>query len=354
MARRAARATTTGKSASAGKSSGGKSATTGRSAAKTSARKSTSAPTRPAAKKATTSGRATSRRGSARKTRTASGNRSRPIWTGQLRLALVTVPVQLYSAIQSGGRISFHQVHAPTGKRIRYEKVVPGVGPVESDEIVKGYELPDGNYVLLEPDEIDAVKIEASRIFDLVQFVDYDEIDPIYFDRPYYVAPDGELAEEAYGVLREALRRSRKMAVGQLVMRGQEYVAAIKPCGNGLLLETLRYPDEVREATTIFADVSTEKPDPELLELATELIKRKSMPFDPTMFHDRYSDALHAMIEAKVEKRAVVDVSEEEQPSGGAKVIDLVEALKQSVRRSESGSGSGEKQQSRKPGRRAS
>src|SRR5690606_17275858 len=188
-----------------------------------------------------------------------------------------------------------------------------------------GYELPDGNYVLLEPEEIDAVKIEASRILDLVQFVDYAEVDPIYFDRPYYVAPDGELAEEAYGVLREALRRARKMAIGQFVMRGQEHVAALKPCGNGLLLETLRYPDEVREAAPLFADVADEKPDPELLDLATELIRRKTMPFDPRMFEDRYSEALHAMIEAKVEKRAVVDVSEEEQPSGGAKVIDLVE-----------------------------
>lgn len=347
MARRAA-SQTTSKAATTGRS-----ASTGKSAAKTPARKSASRTT--AKKKAAPSKGSGTRRGGPRKnSSTAASNRSRPIWSGQLRLALVTVPVQLYSALQSGGRIAFHQVHAPTGKRVRYEKVVPGVGPVEKDDIVKGYELPDGNYVLLEPEEIDAVKIEASRILDLVQFVDYAEVDPIYFDRPYYVAPDGELAEEAYGVLREALRRARKMAIGQFVMRGQEHVAALKPCGNGLLLETLRYPDEVREAAPLFADVGDEKPDPELLDLATELIKRKSKPFDPTMFEDRYSEALHAMIEAKVEKRAVVDVSEEEQPSGGAKVIDLVEALKQSVRRSEGSAktDAGEKQQPRKPGRR--
>lgn len=340
MARRAA-------SQGAGKAATGRSSSSGKSAAKTSARKESTP------RKTTAAKRGSSRSG-ARKGRSAgAAGRSRPIWSGQLRLALVTVPVQLYSALQSGGRIAFHQVHAPTGKRVRYEKVVPGVGPVDTDEIVKGYELPDGNYVLLEPEEIDAVKIEASRILDLVQFVDYDEIDPIYFDRPYYVAPDGELADEAYGVLREALRRARKMAVGQFVMRGQEHVAALKPCGRGLLLETLRYPDEVREAAPLFADVADEKPDPELLDLATELIRRKTMPFDPRMFEDRYSEALHAMIDAKVEKRAVVDVSEEEQPSGGAKVIDLVEALKQSVRRSESGGSGGAKQQARKPGRKA-
>lgn len=299
--------------------------------------------------------------GSGRKRSSAAPNlaRSRPIWTGQLRLALVTVPVQLYSAIKSGSRISFHQVHGPSGKRVRYEKVVPGIGPIETDDILKGYELSDGNYVLLEPEEVDAVKIEASRIFDLVQFVDHCEIDPIYFDRPYYVAPDGELAEEAYAVFREALRRSKKMGLGQIVMRGQEYVAALKPCGSGLLLETLRYADEVREAAPIFADIPDDKPDQELLDLATELIKRKAAPFDPTVFEDRYSEAIKNLIDAKVQKRATVAVGEEEQPQG-AKVIDLVEALKQSVRRNEgrdtqsrSQNKSPKKPAARKPARKA-
>lgn len=290
--------------------------------------------------------RPSSRKAAASRRRSSAGPnlaRSRPVWTGQLRLALVTVPVQLYSAIKSGSRISFHQVHGPSGKRVRHEKVVPGIGPIDSDEILKGYELSDGNYVLLEKDEVDAVKIEASRIFDLVQFVDHCEIDPIYFDRPYYVAPDGELAEEAYAVFREALRRSKKMGLGQIVMRGQEYVAALKPCGDGLLLETLRYADEVREAAPIFADIADEKPAPELLDLATELIERKAAPFDPSVFEDRYSEALKDLIEAKVQKRATVTVGEEEQPQG-AKVIDLVEALKQSVRRNEQREAQGKSQ----------
>lgn len=278
----------------------------------------------------------TSRAAGSRKTSSSGPSlaRSRPIWTGQLRLALVTVPVQLYSAIKSGSRISFHQVHGPSGKRVRHEKVVPGIGPIDSDKILKGYELSDGNYVLLEKDEVEAVRIEASRVFDLVQFVDHCEIDPIYFDRPYYVAPDGELAEEAYAVFREALRGARKMGLGQIVMRGQEYVAALKPCGDGLLLETLRYADEVREAAPLFADVADETPDRELLDLAMELIERKAAPFDPAAFQDRYSEALKELIEAKVQKRATVAVGEDEQPQG-AKVIDLVEALKQSVRRNE-------------------
>lgn len=261
----------------------------------------------------------------------------RPIWSGNLRLALVSVPVKIFPATASGARISFHQVHKPSGKRIRYQKIVPGMGPVEADEIVKGYEIGHGRYVLLEEDEIDELKLEAKRTLDLVQFVDMGEIDPIWFDRPYYVTPDGDLAEEAYGVLRDAMRRSKRYGLGQLVMRGREYIACLKPCGNGLLLETLRFADEVREAAPYFAEVDKGKPDQEMMDLAGELIQRKSAPFDADKFKDTYTTALRELIESKRKHEKPVTVDEDEEPARGAEVIDLVEALKRSVKRSSNG-----------------
>jgi DNA end-binding protein Ku len=265
---------------------------------------------------------------------------SRPLWTGNLRLALVSVPVRLYAATKSGARISFHQVHEPSGKRIRYEKVVPGLGPVDTDEIVKGFDLGRGNYVLVDPDELDELKLETRKTLDLVQFVRQGDIHPIWFDRPYYVVADDELAEEAYGVLRDALRQSERIGIGQFVMRGREYVAAVKPCGQGLMLETLRFADEVRKAAPYFSSVADEEPDEELLGLALELIERKSGPFDPAKFKDSYTEAVRELIDAKA-KHKKVTIEEAEAPSGGGKVIDLAEALKRSVRGAKRGASSG-------------
>lgn len=247
------------------------------------------------------------------------------------------VPVNVYPATKSGARISFHQIHKPSGKRIRYEKVVPGLGPVDTDEIVKGYEVSKGHYVLLEPDEVDAVKLEAKKTLDLIQFVKQGDIDPIWFDRPYYVVADEGPAEEAYAVLRDALRSSGRIGLGQFVMRGREYIGALKPCGKGLLLETLRFADEVSNAAPYFAEMDLEKPDSELLKLATELIDRKSAPFDPKKFEDKYTEALQDLIDRKRKGKGPVEIEEEEAPSGGGKVIDLVEILKRSVRGAESG-----------------
>jgi DNA end-binding protein Ku len=255
----------------------------------------------------------------------------RPLWSGTLRLALVSVPVKLFAATDRGARISFHQVHEPSGKRVRYQKVVPDIGPVDTDEIVKGFELAGGDYVLLEPDEIDEVKIEAKSSLDLVQFVKQSEIHPIWYDRPYYVVPEGDDAEEAYGVLRDALRAKERVGIGQFVMRGREYIGALKPCGNGLLLETLRFADEVRESAPYFADVDDDKPDKELLDLAEELIDRKSSAFKPESFKDSYTEALRELIEAKAKTGKPIHVDEDTLEGGGGKVIDLVEALKRSV-----------------------
>ena len=221
---------------------------------------------------------------------------ARPIWRGQIRLALVSIPVEIYSATRSGATIAFHQIHEPTGKRIKYEKVVPGVGPVDRDEIIKGYEVSKGEYVLLEPEEIESVKLESRKTLDLAQFVDLHDIDAIYFDKPYFVVPADDLAEEAFIVLREALRQSRKVGVGQLAMRGQEYVVALKPCGRGLLLETLRYDDEVNKASSYFREIDDAEPDADLLDLASTLIEKKTGKFHASEFHNRYVDALKDLI----------------------------------------------------------
>ena len=255
---------------------------------------------------------------------------ARSLWSGQLRLALVSVPVQLVSAVKTGARLAFHQIDKSTGKRIRYEKTAPGIGKVEADNIVKGFEISKGQYVFITEEDLDQVKVEARRTIDLMQFVDHCEIDPIYFDKPYYVLPDGELAEEAYGVLRDALRGTGKMGLGQFVMRGREYVVALKPCGAGLMLETLRFADEVRAAAPLFADVGEEKPNEELLDLAKELINRKAAKFDPSKFHDHYTEALRAMIDAKA-KHKPVTVDEDDGGPNRNNVIDLVEALRRSV-----------------------
>ena len=259
---------------------------------------------------------------------------ARPVWRGQIRLALVSIPVEIYPATKSGAQIQFHQVHEPTGKRIKYEKVVPGVGPVDRDEIVKGYEVSKGHYVLLDPEEIESVKLESRKTLDLVQFVDDGEIEAMYFEKAYYVVPADDLAEEAYVVLRDALRDAKKVGVGQLAMRGQEYIVALKPCGRGLLMETLRYADEVNKSSGFFRDIGDHKPDPDLLDMASMLIERKAGEFNPAEFHNRYVDALHRLIEEKQKKKGekiIEDPDADAPPPKGSNVIDLMAALKKSL-----------------------
>jgi DNA end-binding protein Ku len=259
---------------------------------------------------------------------------ARAYWQGQIRLALVSIPVEVYSATKSGAQISFNQIHEPTGKRIRYEKVVEGVGPVDTDEIVKGYEISKGNYVLLEQEEIDAVKIESRKTLELVQFVDAGEIDVFYFEKPYYVVPADDLAEEAFVVLREALKETKKVAIGQLSMRGREHLVSLKPCGKGIVLETLRYEDEVRRAQGYFKDIPATKPDKDMLDLAKTLIEQKTSAFDPGAFEDRYIEALEKLIAKKAKSKGNKKILEdvEEPASRGSNVIDLMAALKKSVK----------------------
>ena len=258
---------------------------------------------------------------------------ARAIWRGQIRLALVSIPVELFPATKSGAQIQFHQVH------------VPGVGPVDRDEIVKGYEVSKGHYILLDPEEIESVKLESRKTLDLVEFVDVHDIDAMYYEKPYFVVPADDLAEEAYVVLRDALKAAKKIGVGQLAMRGQEYVVALKPCGRGLLLETLRYADEVNKAQSYFRDIGDSEPDADLLDMASMLIERKAGKFDPTEFHNRYVDALHDLIKEKQKakgEKVIQDPDADAPPPRGSNVVDLMAALKRSLGNAEEGKAANE------------
>ena len=257
---------------------------------------------------------------------------ARPYWRGQIRLALVSIPVEIYSATKNGAAVAFNQIHQPSGQRIKYEKVVPGIGPVNVDDIVKGFEYAKGEYVLLDEKEIEGVKLESKKTLVLTQFVDSQDIDPIYFEKPYYVIPADDLAEEAFIVLREALRRSRKIGLGQLAMRGREYVVSVKACGRGIVMETLRYADEVTKAASYFRDIGDGIPDQELLDLATTLIDKKTGKFDASDFHDRYVDALKELIERKKKGKTLnVESQSADSDFRGSNVIDLMAALKRSL-----------------------
>jgi DNA end-binding protein Ku len=258
---------------------------------------------------------------------------ARPSWRGQIRLALVAIPVEIFPATKAGRSIAFHQVHEPSGQRVKYEKVVPGIGPVDRDEILKGFEVEKGEYVLLDPEEIEKVKLESRKTLELTQFVDLADIDPIYYDKPYFVVPADDLAEEAFVVLREALRQAGKVGIGQLAMRGQEYVVSLKACGRGMVLETLRYADEVNKAASYFRDIGDAKPDPDLLDLASTLIEKKAGHFDASQFHNRYVDALRELIAEKQKKKGkrIIQDKSADVPTKGSNVIDLMAALKKSL-----------------------
>nr|WP_295663274.1 Ku protein [Polymorphobacter sp.] len=255
---------------------------------------------------------------------------ARAYWSGQLRLALVSIPIELYSATRSAGTIALNQIHEPSGKRIKYEKTVPGLGTVDPDEIVKGFEVEKGKYVILSDDEIEGVKLESKKTLELTQFVDAAEIDPIYFEKPYFCVPKDELAEEAFCVIRDALKAAKKVGLGQLAMRGHEYLISLKPCGRGMILETLRYEEEVNKASGFFRSIPDDAATPELMELATALIDKRTSKFDPGKFHDRYEDALRALIDEKRGKK-VADVEDNEPAPKASNVIDLMAALKASI-----------------------
>jgi len=252
----------------------------------------------------------------------------RPYWSGQIRLSLVSLPVNIYPALNRSRQIPLHEIYRPTSQRVHHQNIVDGA-PVDREDIVKGYEVEKGEYVIIEPGEIKALKIPSKEVLEIVQFVAADEIDAIYYETPYFVVPDGKSGEEAFVIIREVLRQTGKFGVGQLAIGGRERLCAIKPCGTGILLETLRYEDEIRKADPYFEDIKNVKVDKEQLSLAKELIKRKTTSFKPEKFHDHYREALKELIDSKLEHRAPKEVVEE-KPAG--KVINLMDALRKSLR----------------------
>jgi DNA end-binding protein Ku len=256
---------------------------------------------------------------------------ARPIWKGQIRLSLVSIPVELFPATKTTEKIAFRQIHKPSGKPVHYQKVVAGIGPVDTDDILKGFEYQKGHYVLLTEEDVEAVKIETRKTFDLIQFVGACEIEPIYFDKPYFVVPQDDLAEDAYRVVRDALKKTEKIGLGQLSMRGKEYLAALKPCGKGMILETLHYAEEIRKADPFFAPIKSTKAEDDLLAVAEELIERKTAPFDAAAFKNHYTQALRQLIDQRIKGKAPKVETEEEARPSGDNVIDLMAALKRSL-----------------------
>jgi DNA end-binding protein Ku len=256
--------------------------------------------------------------------------KARAYWKGHLRLSLVSIGVEIYNAIESKGEISFRQIHKPTGKRVNYEKTVAGVGKINSGDIVKGYEVDTDTYVILEPDEIDAVKIESKKTIDLVQFVDAKEIDYRYFERPYFVVPSDELAGEGYVVIRDALTKTGKVGLAQITIGGREWLVAIAPLQDGLVMEMLRYAVELRDPADFFDEIPSAKPQKDMVDLATQLIGQKSSPFAADKYEDHYQSALKQLVQEKMKGAKIVASNDDTRPKG-ANVVDLMEALKRSV-----------------------
>ena len=250
---------------------------------------------------------------------------ARPYWTGFLKLSLVTIGVRLYTATTERDKVRFHMIHEPSGERVKQQLIVPGIGPVEREDIVKGYEYEKGRYINVDPDDIKRLRLETTDTIDVTEFVE--DIDPIYFDTPYYLVPDGSVAEEGYRVIREALRESGKIALGRVVINGQERIIALRPLGTGLLGNSVRYPDEIRRPEDYFGSISADAVDEDQLAIMQQIIARRSRDFDPSQFVDRYQAALRELIEEKLEGR----LPAKEPERRPAQVINLMDALKRSL-----------------------
>src|SRR5580692_936330 len=222
----------------------------------------------------------------------------RASWNGFLRLSLVSCPVSLVPATTEAKRVRFNQLNAETGNRVAQQLVDSKTGDqVDRDQIVKGYEYERGRYITITDDELKDLQIESSKIIDLDQFVDRDGVDPVFLDAPYYIYPDGELADEAFRVIGEAMAQKGKVGLGKVVLSSRERLVLVEPRDGGLLMSTLHSADEVRSAE--FSSKHKGEIDQDMVAIAETIIERKSGNFDPAQFRDRYQDALHALVEAK-------------------------------------------------------
>ncbi|AXK83677.1 Ku protein [Pseudolabrys taiwanensis] len=253
----------------------------------------------------------------------------RAYWKGYLRLSLVSCPIQLFPATSEREKVRFHQINKNTGNRIRYQKIDAESGDeVAAEDIVKGYEISKGEYVEVEPDELDAVEIESNRMIDIDEFVPKKEIDELYLNTPYYIVPDGEVGAQAFAVIREAVKKEGMVALAKIVFTNREHIIALEPRGKGLMGMTLRYPYEIRDEKDYFDDIPDESVPKDMLELATHIVHSKAGHFKPDKFHDKYESALRDLIKRK-QHGEKIEAPKEREP---AKVIDLMDALRRSAK----------------------
>jgi DNA end-binding protein Ku len=253
----------------------------------------------------------------------------RAYWKGYLKLSLVSCPIALFPATTEREKISFHQLNKATGNRIRYKKIDADTGDeVEAADIVKGYEVAKGDYIELAPEELEAVALESKRVVDIEEFVPKREIDELYMRDPYYIVPDGEVAQQAFAVIREAIRKEGMVALGKIVFTSREHIIALEARGKGMMGVTLRYPYEVRKEEDYFDDIEEEKIPKDMLDLAVHIVETKTGHFKPQQFKDQYEDALKDLLRKK-QKGEKIERPKEHAPSN---VINLMDALRQSIK----------------------
>jgi DNA end-binding protein Ku len=251
----------------------------------------------------------------------------RPTWSGHLKLSLVTCPVSLFTATSSASDVRFNLINPETHNRIKMVTTDPETGPVERSSLVKGYEVEKGEYILVTEEEIRSVKLESTKTIEIDRFVSEDEIDRIYWDNPYYLAPEGKLAQEAFGVIRESMKRSGQIALGRVVLSTRERLLALEPRGLGILAYSLRTESEVRAEDDIFRGISADPPDEAMISIAERIIQQQHGPFEPSRFVDRYEEALKALIATKQRGGKPIRAVEPDDTN----VTDLMAALRASL-----------------------
>lgn len=249
-------------------------------------------------------------------------------WKGYLRLSLVTCPIALFPATSEAEKISFNQIHRKTGNRIKYVKVDAETGDdVENGDIVKGYQVDSDTYITVDKEELENIALESTRTIDIDQFVPRSEIDELFIARPYFLVPDGKVGHDAYAVIRETIRATNKVALGRLVLTSREHIIALEPRDKGLMGLLLRYPYEVRNSAEYFDEIQDVKITKDMLDLAKHIVDQKTGHFDPSKFEDRYEVALTEILERK---QKGLPIEKRTRPAG-SNVVDLMEALRQSI-----------------------
>jgi DNA end-binding protein Ku len=262
----------------------------------------------------------------------------RAYWKGFLKLSLVSCPISLFPATSEREKISFHQLNKETGNRVRYRKVDAETGDeVAQADIIKGYEVSKGEYIELDPEELEAVALESKRTIEIEEFVQKTEIDELYMRDPYYIVPDGEVGQQAFAVIRDAIRKEGMVAIGKVVFTSREHIIALEARGKGMMGITLRYPYEVRQEKDYFDSIENEKVPKDMLDLALHIVSTKRGKFQPEKFEDQYEDALKDLLRKKQKGEKIERPKEPERSN----VVNLMDALRASIRAGKAGSGSG-------------